>query len=559
MYDIFSRDATNLLSTGEEDHSGNGVRRMIMRVVNALGAKMEIGAPMACLHLLENPDHYTSHDFVCFYWRNFVLFVRKAWEVLLSSVDPAYNGTLPGLNLPLLEGITSAGFTHKENNDMMPEDDDTLIDNVTMASSDSVFVSKSSPDDYRFRPAEHESVSLYEWVQCAERYKVSSARNSRQHLHFFKYLPDHPMARTHVVACDARKRDRIVPNFIGGSLPRKDSGDREDYCLTMMTLFVPWRTGIDLKVANETWEDAFNKHTFSAHEKQLMMNFNLRYECYDARDDFYATRQALGNKDIEQLDMCHENTFDDEENCDYVDVPDDECTDDNSTLGYANRRMMLAISQTKKELITAGWSQDFHGTIKERVNSQSLNSQLVLDKQIGSAAWRAIVKSEKKRLWKEKFALLDGMDNDELGCSESELWSTCNDVRIVTGPQWLSKSFQPGSGNNVKLLNGVVGTFGLNEDQERAFRIVANHACCIAPDQLLMHLGGMAGTGKSSVIRALTHFFKERNEPYRFVLLGPTGTSAALIGGSTYHSFLGINTGSRANRPSVAAIADLRE
>ncbi|KAF9052108.1 hypothetical protein BJ165DRAFT_1413860 [Panaeolus papilionaceus] len=69
----------------------------------------------------------------------------------------------------------------------------------------------------------------------------------------------------------------------------------------------------------------------------------------------------------------------------------------------------------------------------------------------------------------------------------------------------------------------------------------------------------MAGTGKSSVIRALTHFFKERNEPYRFVLLGPTGTSAALIGGSTYHSFLGINTGSRANRPSVAAIADLRE
>ncbi|KAF9050084.1 hypothetical protein BJ165DRAFT_1414093 [Panaeolus papilionaceus] len=69
----------------------------------------------------------------------------------------------------------------------------------------------------------------------------------------------------------------------------------------------------------------------------------------------------------------------------------------------------------------------------------------------------------------------------------------------------------------------------------------------------------MAGTGKSCVIRALTSFFKQRNETYRFVLLGPTGTSAALIGGSTYHSFLSINSGSRGNRPSVASIADLRE
>ena len=42
------------------------------KMVNALTARMEIGSPMASLYLLGNPDHYTSHKFTLFYWKNFV-------------------------------------------------------------------------------------------------------------------------------------------------------------------------------------------------------------------------------------------------------------------------------------------------------------------------------------------------------------------------------------------------------------------------------------------------------------------------------------------------------
>ncbi|KAF8225924.1 hypothetical protein L208DRAFT_1304488 [Tricholoma matsutake] len=45
-------------------------RSLMTKIVNALTAKMEIGSPMACMYLLGNPDHYTSHKFVNFYWRN---------------------------------------------------------------------------------------------------------------------------------------------------------------------------------------------------------------------------------------------------------------------------------------------------------------------------------------------------------------------------------------------------------------------------------------------------------------------------------------------------------
>ena len=80
----------------------------------------------------------------------------------------------------------------------------------------------------------------------------------------------------------------------------------------------------------------------------------------------------------------------------------------------------------------------------------------------------------------------------------------------------------------------------LNTEQERAFRIVANHVTLGGTEKLRMYLGGMGGTGKTQVIKALIELFAKRKESHRFLVLGPTGTSAALLSGSTYHSVLGI-------------------
>jgi hypothetical protein len=55
------------------------VRKIFTQVVNSLTAKMEIGGPMASLYLLGNPDHYTRHKFIPFYWRAFVKEVLDVW------------------------------------------------------------------------------------------------------------------------------------------------------------------------------------------------------------------------------------------------------------------------------------------------------------------------------------------------------------------------------------------------------------------------------------------------------------------------------------------------
>ena len=91
------------------------------------------------------------------------------------------------------------------------------------------------------------------------------------------------------------------------------------------------------------------------------------------------------------------------------------------------------------------------------------------------------------------------------------------------------------------LVDTIVAEFRLNCEQERAFCIIANHACTPHSEQLKMYIGGMGGTGKTQVLKALISFFTARNESHRFVVVAPTGSAAALLAGSTYHYFFGFD------------------
>jgi len=93
-YDIFEKNSE--LIGGNTEEKG-AARKLLLKIVNALTSKMEIGSPMASLYLLGNPDHYTSHIFVPFWWRTYVSEVRRSWPD--SSED-----------------LTTGGITTNDNN-----------------------------------------------------------------------------------------------------------------------------------------------------------------------------------------------------------------------------------------------------------------------------------------------------------------------------------------------------------------------------------------------------------------------------------------------------------
>jgi hypothetical protein len=103
----------------------------------------------------------------------------------------------------------------------------------------------------------------------------------------YSFMSEHPQYLTHRAKMQP-KTENMVPNFVPNCLPRSDSGDREHYCCTMITFFKPWRKGNDLKPEANTWDNIFIKHEFSKHQINIMKFFNVRYECLDAQDDFYA-------------------------------------------------------------------------------------------------------------------------------------------------------------------------------------------------------------------------------------------------------------------------------
>jgi hypothetical protein len=170
-------------------------------------------------------------------------------------------------------------------------------------------------------------------------------------------LKEHPLHETHHVYCVTEKYAK-VPNFLGGSLPRHDSGDREYYCSAMLTLFVPWRTGKDIKQEGQSWDESFTTHNFTKRQKDIMKFFNIKYECLDARDDYSANMK----KNDEKLSHWVSDPNDDNRDDDYGDNFDtklqpetDEDVSELTVPGQNGRRRSAKMREMDEILRNAGW------------------------------------------------------------------------------------------------------------------------------------------------------------------------------------------------------------
>ncbi|RPD67656.1 hypothetical protein L226DRAFT_474580, partial [Lentinus tigrinus ALCF2SS1-7] len=135
-----------------------------------------------------------------------------------------------------------------------------------------------------------EAANKFEEVVQTECSLAKTSPTQKHSPQFHTFLANHPQANTHEVRL-VDEVDALVPNFIGGPLPRKDAGSREEYCMTMLTLFRPWRTGKDLRPGeNVMWSEVYDNYNFTERQRSIMKFFHIKYECHDARNDFSAKR-----------------------------------------------------------------------------------------------------------------------------------------------------------------------------------------------------------------------------------------------------------------------------
>ncbi|KAI0825468.1 hypothetical protein BC629DRAFT_1270708, partial [Irpex lacteus] len=336
-----------------EDRLKKG-RSVITKIVNALTAKSEIGSPMASMYLLKHADHYTSHMFQRFYWRPYVIIAKnKNGIVGISPVLDYMYRPRKYDQVNLYDWIsmstkTKCGKpTSNNNSNRKSIDDDTSSESEEDSNEDTSDVNSESEDDSSNDTSSNDESSDHSSNNVAD----NASHNSRQTLshsaeqaEYFKYddfLSEHPQYETYKVRMLPKSKAK-VPDFIGGALPRYDRGNREEYCMTMLTFFRPWRTGLELKSNDLTWNDEFEKYTFSQQNRNTMKYFNLRYECNDARDD-YAAQRRLHNLDHSQwpFDIDSQTTewLDRHDNNDYTEFSHFD-PDDVESYNYSNSALL---------------------------------------------------------------------------------------------------------------------------------------------------------------------------------------------------------------------------
>jgi len=516
------------------------------KIVNNLSAKMEIGSPMACMYLLCNPDHYTSHSFAPFYWQNYIHEARVAW-------DP--------------DNVISGGHVEK----------------VALIKRKGCIIGLSPVYDYIYRPQELEHMCLYDWVGRYVREKLPEQKNisnidnivsyndersesdtcelpsvknlPQTGIHnidvttgdacksdiveeqsnketglfptgLFNFTDGHPLYTSHGTCC-VQKSSAKVPTFIGAILPHCDQGDREYYCSTMLALFKPWRSGLELKAQDQSWDESFLSYKFNQRQRELMENFNIKYECLDAQDDFHAQLRkgsvilpSWGDKynpimdhtDLDQLDVDYQGAA---INCSV------EFDADFKEIGKREKKRQLDMTTMQTVVVQTGWTE----VVMAESNTQPSPPAFL---QSGNQ-WKAAVQRKRQDILDIRAENLPSCANNTANSSHN------NTVRIID-QTYLEKTHH--STQTKLVLDEIVSEFQLNQDQKRAFDIVSNHNLAINSEQLKMYIDGMGGTGKTQVLKALVQFFKKRNEAHRLVIVAPTGTAAALLAGSTYHVWI---------------------
>ncbi|KAH6879346.1 hypothetical protein BKA70DRAFT_1127307, partial [Coprinopsis sp. MPI-PUGE-AT-0042] len=535
-YQIFSTARTVFENNEELLQSDNDIdsgRKLILKVLNSLMAKMEIGGPMAAMYLLGNPDRYTGHEFVSFYWKNYVNRVLEGW----------YSQEMPS-----------------DDDEVGPEPDEE--EEVVLNRWGNRVVGRSYVDNYTCRPEQYEDVNLYEWIQCnniVTKKSLPLDSNKVGGKLYFEFLESHSLHLTHAVTCIPERRDYIVPNFIGPGLPRLGAGDDDYYACTMLCLFKPWRSGRDLKSSNISWHEQWKASEFTAFQSKLMVNFNLRYECYDSRDDF--SLRSRSRKDQESGNL--EDIVSDEEGVISGDYIDDGMTEDARDIreqdGPETRKRKEQMKIAKGVLEDAGWTNmprldqgdlgaaDDNGARREETEGFKVPDNVDPDE------WQSIVKEEREKRLKARFSKASAEESAEAGVE------VANSVRVVH-PSFISSDFLVDNVSREVTLDSISKDKTLNSAQDRAYRIVAQHSLLVCPQQLLMNISGSAGTGKTQVIKALTAWFLSQGEAQKLALIAPTGTAASQIGGSTWHYYLGIQTfeGGKVKKSTVKAIQEAR-
>ncbi|KAI0715422.1 hypothetical protein C8Q76DRAFT_602314, partial [Earliella scabrosa] len=485
---------------GVQEWSSKEDSGALTMLINSMLARQEVSHPQIMSYLVGGGDHYTSHRFRVLHYG---AFDRQNSE----SEEEVQQFSADG------ENISGEVAT----------DEDTITLTLGAGSISAV----SQQQDYAFRPrsAVFDSMCLYEFVGLTEKIALISEEarlNNRQAptvndrlrgrpaQERGRFLEQHPQSSTHILR---RRVVWTVPVILGDKIPRRDRSDdeREQWARAVLILFRPWRVPSDIRSEQETWLESYTRqeHLIPRDHRTFIDNINVLSECKDARDRVNQTRQAESNREAEQSDDEDESVRErmsphPNDSLQGASMHADEMGMDDEkdvlrtldSLISLPSRVALDRCFQKRECISTANTYGEASIVQENERS-TLDHEHRLMKQLKRKRTSKSTTSDRPRTRQRR-----GNHDPVIEVTAVSNSSGSGEPNDAASNE-RADDLLPG------LVHDVITEFALhsNEEQCRAFEIVARHVC-YGGRQLLMYVGGIGGTGKSHVVNAVLTLFQ---------------------------------------------------
>jgi hypothetical protein len=565
---LYSLEASNpATNVNGRDEAVERLRKMLLKCVNKLEHFSERSGPWCVRFLQGKRNHHTNRQFQALCWGNALRTVRKEVEVAVAQESKIDDGS-----------------------DMCEDDELPIVDGsrVVVMGPDGNLGLVSDYLDYARRPTHSDTDPLSMYLFFSSWLKTSISLKSRHKIRVMPgysgpqvagqedenptetVCPPHPQSNTHGYV----HRPGTVPALYGPKVQmrpgdRDSSEDREKYAAMILVLFKPWRTPQNLRGGSDTWWDALLE--WERGLWQIAGRDDTEQETLRARRtvQLIGNLQAMARAQSEAAAISKKRLADAMQAASlnpkwqlprrYHPVN----PDDDLPLNADDYVQLMQMFKQENKL-----PPDLQEAVKRVTRLNMMHTRPTPGAQ---GVVRLASSSEAQRL-DDKLQRLE-LDEQRKGQIVEEKKGDEHTVpqKNPALPHDPATFDVNELGPKPYTLDAISKHLNLHWRQRLAMEIVAaqlfkemckdgqesgNEICGVdrpllfaeSPDQLLLHVAGCAGTGKSRVLDAMRLLFDGYDRAHWLEIGAFTGTAAANVNGRTLHALTGLNLGEDGQR-----------
>ncbi len=479
--------------------------KKIVKMLNRVLTESEVSAPHVAHLCLGHPDNYASHQF-----RTANMHLMLSWLV-------------------------------EEENENIELDDNVVTNEVWMnleKTDEDEYILINQELDYHKRGKSLENMCFYDYVAEIEKTRVKNDADNikeeksrgRPMLPRFTYDPSHPQAKSHV---QRQRHVKLVPKL--SYFPPGETRNKELFCKMMLLLFKPHTVHTDLKENHCSWIEAFSNFQFEECHQKMIENIREMHRGMKEKDEIRERRLEENNSGDSTLEG------DLNEYAAILDIDETEQDEYDFEMGPSENY------SAKEAHIVDGVNHLMHSNLQIKRFEDVAEQVFIRDiDQKSLNQWNREIQRKREEIVQKRN-----------GHTQEKTMEAFNLNEEIIDDEKVSRLIPRNRSMYKQIAKDVCRRYDLNVKQKEIFWLFINNAIKRLLgekiEQIIAHMGGMAGSGKSRVIKAIKAFHEETNIEDTLRITSPTGTSAALIDGSTIHSVARIMPSKYKNNKSASS------